>query len=116
MARVGRYFAISWPQGEALKGKRQDRGRPWKTTLTEEQITSIRVRADQAHSGRRSRYGGGFLRSAPSLISRRRSFPGARPGSFYPFQQVLPCFLDICRCVYVSVVMDSASRTVPFPN
>src|SRR5215468_9949825 len=82
MARVGRYFAISWPQGEALKGKRQDRGRPWKTTLTEEQITSIRVRADQAHSGRRSRYGGGFLRSAPSLISRRRSFPGARPGSF----------------------------------
>src|SRR5262249_23212912 len=29
-----------------------------------------------------SRYGGGFLRSAPSLISRRRDFPGARPGSF----------------------------------
>src|SRR5215471_20997376 len=63
-----------------------------------------------------SRYGGGFLRSAPSLIPRRRDFPGAPPGSFYPFQQVLACFLDIYRRVYVPVVMGSASRTVPFPN
>src|SRR5215510_5028858 len=63
-----------------------------------------------------SRYGGGFLRSAPSLISRRRDFPGAPPGSFFPFQQVLPCFLDIDRSVYVSVVMDATCWTIPFPN
>jgi hypothetical protein len=63
-----------------------------------------------------SRYGGGFLRSAPSLISRRRDFPGVRPGSFYPFQQVLPCFLDIDRCVDVSVVAPSTSWTVPFAH
>src|SRR5215468_8571222 len=52
----------------------------------------------------------------PSLISRRRDFPGAPPGSFYPSQQVLSCFLDIDRGVYVSVVVGSASRTVPFTD
>src|SRR5215475_9597058 len=63
-----------------------------------------------------SRYGGGFLRSAPSLIPRRRDFPGAPPGSFYPFQQVLPCFLDIDRCVDVSAMVSSTSWTVPFAH
>jgi hypothetical protein len=63
-----------------------------------------------------TRYGGGFLRSAPSLISRRRDFPGAPPGSFYPFQQVLPCFLDIDCCVDVSVVVNPTRWTVPFAH
>jgi len=57
-----------------------------------------------------SRYGGGFLRSAPSLISRRRYFPGVRPGSF---EQILSCSLDIYRRVYVSVMVGAASRTIP---
>jgi len=63
-----------------------------------------------------SRYGGGFLRWAPSLISRRRDFPGVPPGSFYPFQQVLSCQFDIYRRIDVSVMVDATSWTVPLSN
>src|SRR5215813_1244760 len=50
---------------------------------------------------------------APSLISRRRYFPGVRPGSF---EQGLPRSLDLDRRVFVSVMVDAASRTVPFSD
>src|SRR5262245_11925716 len=63
-----------------------------------------------------SRYGGGFLRSAASLISRVGDFPGVLPRSFLQVTQVLPCFLEICRRVYVSVLMGAASRTIPLPH
>src|SRR5262245_25873137 len=46
-------------------------------------------------------------------MSRRRDFPGAPPGSF---EQILTCPLDIFRRVYVPVVMDATSRTIPFSN
>src|SRR5215813_519381 len=46
------------------------------------------------------------------LVSRRRYFPGVRPGS----SQVASCKKNDCRCVAVSVVLSIAFRASPFTN